>query len=94
MDNVTGDQVRDAMIAANLVHVDLRECSLCGSTIFYSRQGDQLFFHPACDCTTYHGPPEPRSWQSVADTINMQNDEWKPKVAAKFGLSLNGAAKP
>jgi len=35
-------------------------------------------------------PDEPHSWQSVADTINMQNDEWKPKVAAKFGLSLNG----
>jgi hypothetical protein len=86
---VTGDQVRDAMVAANILRVDLSTCTFCHCITFYTRQGDQLFFSPHCNCTAEVTPLEPRSWQSVADNINMQNDEWKVKVAARFGLSLN-----
>jgi hypothetical protein len=81
---VTGAQVLEAMKAANITHVDHHDCGGCGEMVFYSRFGDQLFFNPGCGCS--YSPPEPRSWDEAADYINMQNDEWRAKLKALFGL--------
>lgn len=82
---VTGEQVKDAMIAANITHVDHHDCGGCGEMVFYSREGEHLFFNPGCGCSW--SPAEPRSWQSAADWINMQsNAEWRSKLRAAFGL--------
>lgn len=84
---VTGDQVHAAMVAANITHVDHHDCGGCGTMVFYSRQGDQLFFNPRCDCSPGWSPPEPRDWSDAADWINMQSrPEWRNKLRAAFGL--------
>ena len=89
MNKVTGEQVRDAMIAANVTHVDHHDCGGCGAMVFYSRQGDQLYFNPACDCGGW-SPAEPRGWNDAAEWINMQRaPEWQEKIAARFGLTPN-----
>ena len=82
----TGDQVEEAMIEKEIEQVDHHECGICGVMVYYSRIGDQLYFNPGCGCS-YRGP-EPRSWQSAADWINMQsNEEWRNKLAQRFGLA-------
>lgn len=81
----TGEQVKAAMIAADIRRVDHHNCSGCGVMVFYFRVGEQLFFDPGCGCT--RGRFEPRSWQSAAEWINMQSDpRWRDEIAASFGF--------
>ena len=48
---VTGEQVKAAMIAANIEYVEQHECSICGEKVFYERKGESLFFNPSCGCS-------------------------------------------
>lgn len=86
MARVTGDEVKAAMIAANIDRADRQSCGECGTPMFYSRVGDQLFYnsdHPN------HDSPHLFSWQDAADWINGTRDPAaKAEVAAKFGLTL------
>jgi len=55
--------------------------------VFYSRDGEQLYFNPGCGCSW--SPREPRSWDDAAVWINMQTSvEWRNKIAARFGIDL------
>lgn len=83
--NVTGEQVKAAMIEAGITHVEHHDCGACGSRVFYSREGESLFFNPGCGCAW--GPAEPRSWESAADWINMQSSpEWRNRLRERFGM--------
>lgn len=88
MRNVTPEEVKAACLAAGLTRIDHHDCGGCGSMVFYSVVDGNLFFNPACDCTRYWSPAEPRDWSEASDWINMQDDKWRPKTAAKFGLIL------
>ena len=86
---VTGEQVSVSMIKANITHVDHHNCGGCGEMVFYSREGDYLFFHPGCGCGR-RSDAEPRDWSDAANWINMQNmPEWREKIAARFGMTPN-----
>ena len=89
MERVTAEQVRDAALAANVTRVPSHPCSICGHEVaYYINRGD-LYFDSGCDCV--YNPDSRRhcSWQDAADWINMQSaDEWRVKIAAKFGLNL------
>lgn len=89
MDNVTGQQVKDAMIAAGIETVDHHECGGCRYMVQYFREGESLFFDPSCNCTSGSGP-EPRPWESAADWINMQSrPEAKVQIAKRFGFQVS-----
>lgn len=83
---LTGDQVKAAMIAAELDFAGFSHCSMCGYITRFLRDGENLLFDGGCYCVSY--PPDPRTWDSAADLINMQNDEWKVKLADGFGITL------
>lgn len=88
---VTGAQVKEAAEKAGITRVDHHDCGGCGVMVYYSIHDGHLLFNPACGCS--YSPPEPRSWQSAADWINMQKREGKwgdvgAKTAAQFGLTL------
>lgn len=94
---VTGEQVKEAVAKAGIARVDHHDCGGCGYMTAYLVVDGNLFFDPGCDCSRY-GPatPEPRSWDSAAEWINMQKrtGEWGDigaKIAAKFGLELEPA---
>lgn len=90
MGNVTGDQVREAMKAANITHVDHHDCGGCGYMTRYLREGDALLFDSGCYCGSRGVENlQSREWQSAADWINMQNDEWKATLMERFGLTPN-----
>jgi len=84
---ITGEQVKTAMIEADIIRVDHHDCGGCGSMVFYSREGENLYFNPSCDCVSYYAPPEPREWEEAANWINMQSsEEWRTKLMKRFGL--------
>lgn len=92
---VTGEQVRAAVQKANIQQVEHHDCSICGYMTRYLIKGDQLYFDPGCDCGVRR-TPEPRTWASAAEWINMQQRTGKwgdvgAKIAAKFGLELEPA---
>jgi len=86
---VTADQVREAAIKAKLTYVPHHECGLCGEWVAHeiNLATGELFFSPACGCS--FRPSEPRTWQSVADEINMQNEEWRVKLMQRWGMGSN-----
>lgn len=84
---ITAEQIRDAMIAADITYVSHHECGCCGSMVSYTRIDKQLFFNPGCDCSWT--PPQPREWQDAAEWINMQStQEVKDELAALFGFTV------
>lgn len=84
---VTAEEVKAAMVAANITRVNSHECGGCGSMVFYSREGERLFFNPACNCSSRWSPSEPREWDDAAEWINMQSHaEERNKLRLRFGL--------
>lgn len=91
---VTAQQVRDAAIAAGITSVAHHRCGCCGSMVYYSIENGLLWFHPACDCTSYYSPPEPCAWHEAASWINVNTGEHKVEIAKKFGLLINPDGSP
>ena len=87
MKDVTAEQVEQAVKATGYASIRVRDCSICGAPLGYSFQSAIPHWNGACDCGSYYSEPQPRSWQSIADSINMQNAEWKPKMAALYGIT-------
>ena len=87
--NVTGEQVKQAMIGKGITKVKVRDCSICATPLYYSRQGEDLYFNSSCGGVSYESPPQPRSWDSPAELINMQTKkEWRNKYMIAFGLEV------
>ena len=84
---ITGEQLKQAMIAANITRVDHHDCGICGYMTAYVRQGELLYFDPGCDCS-FRGALEPRPWEWAARWVNEQDAEWQIKLAAAFGLQI------
>ena len=88
---VTGEQVRDAMVAENIARVMHHDCGICGEWTFYERQDDHLFYSSACGCSW--SQPQWCDWSDAADWINMQrNEQVRADLLARFGLVPNAEA--
>jgi len=85
MKEVTGEDVKQAVLAAGLVSIPLRECSMCGVEISYLVEGGVLFFDSSCGCE--QAPPKRVKWEALANLINRQTEEkHRLSLMAKFGL--------
>jgi hypothetical protein len=86
---ITGERLKEAMIAADIHRVDHHNCSLCGYTTAYYRRGDSLFFDAGCHCTSGRRFEE-RDWFSAANWINMQtNPAVRAKLMESFGMTTS-----
>ena len=81
---VTGEQVRMAMMLAEIERVDHHDCCICNQTVFYSRDNDKLYFHYGCGCSW--SPPEERTWDDAAAWINMQQLDTRRTILERFGF--------
>lgn len=82
---VTGEQVRAAMEAAEILVVPHHDCSLCGHWTNYQRVEGRLYYCSGCGCS--YSQPTPRSWDDAADWINMQSDpQIRGEIQNRFGL--------
>jgi hypothetical protein len=62
----------------------LHRCSICRAPIQYVFDGDYVAFDSNCDCTSYWTPRQQRSWQDVADTINMQSEPVQQRMLGEL----------
>lgn len=86
---VTADEAKQAMLATGKSSFPLRECGICGTTLNYVIQDNQLFYDADCDCGSSSSNLQPRKFLDVARTINMQTASINKKhIAAIFGIEF------
>lgn len=82
---ITGEQVKTAVLAADIIRVDHHDCGLCGEFTHYSVMSDQLYYSSACGCGW--AAPRPVPWSAAADWINMQtSDDVRAELMKRFGF--------
>ena len=92
MKDITGEQVKNAVLSQNIVNIPLRDCSLCGCMIGYHVAGSDLYLDTSCGCAW--SPSNLASWEDPAKLINIQADpEHKRDIAAKFGVDIDNPGK-
>ena len=91
MSNITGEQVKEAVLATGITRVDHHECGFCQVMVHYVIKGENLFFDSSCNCTTLFSDLQPREWDYAANWINTNEGENRKKIAALFGLDLEVA---
>jgi len=89
---ITAEEVKAAMVAANITWAPSHDCCLCGQAVGWIRTGDNLSYRSGCGCSW--SPDRPCDWSEAADNINRQdrNHERFGDIAArealKFGVTL------
>lgn len=66
----------------------VHNCSMCGYPCGYIIEGDRVAYDSGCDCTSYSNV-QPRDWQDLARTYNMNQPENNPKISQEFLEKLN-----
>ncbi len=86
-EHVTGDDVKAAMISAEITEVTHHGCAICGAFTRYLRHDEQLFYDSSCDCRS--SDPQPRDWGNAARWIALQTDpEVKLRILKAFGFEV------
>ena len=87
--SITGQQVKDAVLAAGLTSIPHHACSICGCMTTYSISSGHIWYNPTCSCASYRSWLQPRTWQDAADWINMQENEMaRTEIMQRFGLTV------
>ena len=81
---VTPDEVKDAVEHLHITWWPIRECSLCYQPIGYSFNYTSTFFNPGCGCVHYRSPPEPTSFETIANIFNKQREDIGQNIWEEF----------
>ena len=83
---VTADEIRESAVKNNIDWFPIRDCSICGEWIgyrFFRWPNHEVVFDSSCGCVSYENV-QPRSWEDVADHINMQSNEEYAKECMEY----------
>jgi hypothetical protein len=83
----TADELKQQAQAIGLVFYPVHRCSMCSYQCGYIITGDGVLYDAGCDCL--YRPPEPRDWDHLAYTYNMNQPENNPKISQGFLDRLN-----
>lgn len=86
----TSDEFKDAVKKNNLKKYKLRECSICGTPLYYRFVDGQVLFNSSCACVPDESPDQMRSYQEIADLYNSQSSkEVIDSLDKYFGFKSN-----
>jgi hypothetical protein len=69
----------------------VRKCSLCGSTLSYVTDGENVAFDSNCDCSSHYVPLRQASWNDVVQLLEMQNNDL---IRDNIVATLKGEREP
>jgi len=93
MRDVTAEEVRQAVLDSGVSRIDSHDCSICHSMVGFNISDGRIFWDSNCGCTVHSSEPELRSWDSIAENVNMQtNEENKRRVAKRFFVDIDQPA--
>ncbi len=88
MPPVTAQDMQKAIADHGVTRWKLRECSICDAPLYYLFSPDgAVAYNSSCWCSRVYSPPEPRSYDDVARTLNIQT----PEVRKQMFCELIGA---
>lgn len=83
---VTPEQIRESAIKNQIDWFPIHDCAICGKIVgyrFFRWPNYEVVFDSTCDCSYYENL-RPRSWEDVANHINMQSNEEYAKECMKY----------
>lgn len=88
--DVTAEEVRSAVLASGDKFIPIRACSICSRDIGYQMLGEVPHLDTNCDCVSYTTPLVAKTWESLAEGVNIQStDRGKRMVAARYHIDLD-----
>jgi hypothetical protein len=66
----------------------VHNCSMCGYPCGYEIHDNEVFYDSGCDCVSYSNI-QPRSWEDLANSYNMNQPENNPDISQKYLDELN-----
>jgi hypothetical protein len=94
--DVTGRQIKEAMIANKITKVDYHQCPHCDWRLHFLRKGNRLFFDSGCKCTRKASLLRRENWDALAKWINLEsNQQAKARLlqSVGFGVKRGGSFK-
>lgn len=88
LEYLTDDRLLTSCVENQISRIPHHQCGICREWVEYQIDRDRLYFNSNCGCTSIYNPPAPRSWQELADWINMQTDANKRQIARVCGIEL------
>ena len=85
----TSEQLKEQAKKIGLEFWKVNSCSMCGYDCGYVIRGENVGYDTGCDCTYGRGGIEPRTWENLAGTYNMNQPENNPKISAEYLKELN-----
>ena len=87
MRKVTGTELRESCESQGIKVIEHHNCSICDVAVSYQVDTHgRIYFCSSCGCAS--SLPRLTTWDDAAEFVNMQNDEQKPVLAARFGVKL------
>ncbi len=94
MSNVSGEQVKTAVMTAGIVFIEHHSCAICNYMTRYIHANGDLYFDAGCYCGRTMSDLEPRGWDDAARWINTQSNETvKVEIAKRFGIDLTAVSQ-
>ncbi|WP_377801422.1 hypothetical protein [Bosea eneae] len=100
MDQVTEQQVVDAIVARQYRPWTLRRCSICEGPIGYAflatdaGQPPRVGFDSYCGCSRFDPGVDERSIGELMNTFNRQSPEHRAEMWADFTTLASGKERP
>lgn len=82
------ETIKKSVLKNNINLIYVRDCSLCSTPLHFVVEDETLKFDSNCNCVTYTAPLEERSWNVLAEWVNMQkNLENKKEILKRLGIT-------
>lgn len=84
----TADELKAQAEKLGLKRWTVHNCSMCGYPCGYLIAGDVVEYDPGCGCVSYTNI-QPRSWDDLARTYNLNQPENNPRIKQSYLDKLN-----
>lgn len=85
MEQVTKEQIGDAIKEHKIQRFLLRRCSVCEAPLYYQFRADEtVWFDSNCDCTINEVAPQQQSLDTIATLLNRQSPKLREGLWKKF----------
>lgn len=84
----SADELKAQAALKGITFWPVHDCSICGYTCGYYLYLEKPYYDSGCNCV-YSQNLDPRSWEDVAYTYNLNQPENNPQIRPEFLKTLN-----
>lgn len=84
----TAEELKQQAKNKGIAFYPVHDCSMCGYRCGFIIRDEDVAYDSGCDCVTYTNI-QPRTWENLANTYNMNQPENNPQISQAFLDKLN-----